>query len=310
MSVFLKRTYSCFLSAALCLALSGISIESASAGRRRPRPVIVRGTEIMDYGGRARIVGRLKNGRPGQVVALKRRIIGEGREIVRKKAVNENLRVVFRLRNRTRTATFRLIFRNRKGRTRRSDAHRIEVRPRLVFRVHPHDIRYRNPVKLSGTFAPAEPGRKVTIRMSVGGRWIFVRRVDVSDGKFSRTFEPEVRGHHRMRAAFAGDDLNTKTRRHERLWIYRRGPATWYGPGFYGNKTACGQTLRRKTLGVAHRRWRCGTKVNFLYKGRTITVRVIDRGPYGEADWDLTARTAKRLDFEGRDIIGFWPVRN
>jgi rare lipoprotein A (peptidoglycan hydrolase) len=53
----------------------------------------------------------------------------------------------------------------------------------------------------------------------------------------------------------------------------------------------------------------CGTRVNFLYKGRTITVRVIDRGPYGEADWDLTEKTADRLNFEGRDSIGWWANR-
>jgi rare lipoprotein A len=243
------------------------------------------------------------------VVALKRRIVGKGREIVREKRVNEDHRAIFRLRNRKRTAIFRLVFRNRMGRKRVSDPHRVDVRPKLTFDVEPNDVRYRNPVTLSGTFKPAIRGRVVKLKLRVSGRWRRVRRVDVSDGRFRRTFRPRIRGHHRMRASFAGDDLNFKTRRHERLWIYRRGPATWYGPGFYGNTTACGQTLRRRTLGVAHRRLPCGTRVNFLYKGRTITVRVIDRGPYGKADWDLTERTADRLHFEGRDIIGWWANR-
>jgi rare lipoprotein A len=309
MSASLVRTSSCLLSAALAFALSGISPQPALAARRRPKPVLLRAPEVVDYGDRAKIVGKLRHGREGQVVLLKRRVLGQGREIIREKEVNEDLKVVFRLRNRTKTAIYRLVFENRKGKKRESDHRKVEVRPKLVFKVDPHDVRYKNPVRLHGTFAPIAPDRRVTIRMLVDGKWTFVKKVDVSDGKFSRTFIPKVRGHHRMRARFAGDDLNHETRRKERLWIYRRGPATWYGPGFYGNKTACGRTLRKRTLGVAHRNWPCGTKVNFLYKGRTITVPVIDRGPYGEADWDLTSRTAKRLDFEGRDIIGFWVER-
>jgi rare lipoprotein A len=306
MSAIQKRTYSCFLSAALCLVLSGISANSAVAAKRRPKPVITRGSDVIDYGSRARIVGHLENGREGQVVALKRRIVGEGRKIVREKAVNENLRVIFRLRNRTRSAIFRIVFRNRKGRKRVSNPHRVDVRPDLRFKVDPNDVRYKNPVELSGSLKPALPGRVVRIKIRAEGKWQLVKRVDVSDGAYFRTFIPKIRGHHRMRASFGGDDLNFATRRHERLWIYRRGPATWYGPGFYGNTTACGTTLRKKTLGVAHRKLPCGTRVNFLYKGRTITVPVIDRGPYGKADWDLTERTANKLHFEGRDVIGYW----
>jgi peptidoglycan hydrolase-like protein with peptidoglycan-binding domain len=72
--------------------------------------------------------------------------------------------------------------------------------------------------------------------------------------------------------------------------------ATWYGPGFYGRRTACGGRLRRTTPGVAHRRLACGTLVTLHANGRTATVRVIDRGPYvrGVA-WDLTAATARAL---------------
>jgi rare lipoprotein A (peptidoglycan hydrolase) len=45
--------------------------------------------------------------------------------------------------------------------------------------------------------------------------------------------------------------------------------------------------------------------VSLLHEGRHITVRVIDRGPYGSADFDLTRETAERLRFSGRDTIGF-----
>jgi rare lipoprotein A (peptidoglycan hydrolase) len=84
--------------------------------------------------------------------------------------------------------------------------------------------------------------------------------------------------------------------------------ATWYGPGLYGNNTACGQVLRPETIGVAHRSLPCGTAVKFVYRGRQIVTRVIDRGPYSYGnDWDLTYATARALDFDqvGADMVGF-----
>ena len=72
--------------------------------------------------------------------------------------------------------------------------------------------------------------------------------------------------------------------------------ASYYGPGFWGNRTACGQTLTRKMIGVAHKKLPCGTRVVFAYHGRWARAKVIDRGPYvGGRTWDLTQRLAKRL---------------
>lgn len=57
--------------------------------------------------------------------------------------------------------------------------------------------------------------------------------------------------------------------------------ASWYGPGFYGNRTACGLTFTPETFGVAHLTLPCGTRVTLTSPaGRTVTVPVIDRGPY------------------------------
>jgi rare lipoprotein A (peptidoglycan hydrolase) len=56
--------------------------------------------------------------------------------------------------------------------------------------------------------------------------------------------------------------------------------ASWYGPGFYGNKTACGQTYTPEILGVAHLTLPCGTRLALTYGSRSVTVTVIDRGPY------------------------------
>jgi rare lipoprotein A (peptidoglycan hydrolase) len=73
--------------------------------------------------------------------------------------------------------------------------------------------------------------------------------------------------------------------------------ATWYGPGLYGRKTACGLRLTRKTVGVAHRRLPCGTEVTFYYRGHFRTLPVIDRGPFTHgASWDLTAAAARSIE--------------
>jgi rare lipoprotein A (peptidoglycan hydrolase) len=75
--------------------------------------------------------------------------------------------------------------------------------------------------------------------------------------------------------------------------------ATWFGPGFYGQHTACGQTLTPATVGVANRKLPCGTLVKVTYHGQGLTVPVVDRGPYANgADWDLTAAAAQSLGIE------------
>jgi rare lipoprotein A (RlpA)-like double-psi beta-barrel protein len=84
--------------------------------------------------------------------------------------------------------------------------------------------------------------------------------------------------------------------------------ATWYGPGLYGNSTACGQRLTSSTVGVAHRNLPCGTTVKFVYHGRSIVTQVIDRGPYSRGNaWDLTLAAARALRFDkvGADRVGY-----
>ncbi len=84
--------------------------------------------------------------------------------------------------------------------------------------------------------------------------------------------------------------------------------ATWYGPGLYGRRTACGQILGPETIGVAHRSLPCGTTVKFVYQGHSIVTQVIDRGPYSRGNaWDLTQAAASALQFEksGADRLRF-----
>lgn len=82
---------------------------------------------------------------------------------------------------------------------------------------------------------------------------------------------------------------------------FRYAGASWYGgPSMWGRKTACGRTLRPRTLGVAHKTLPCGTTVKFVYHGHVLITQVIDRGPYvkGRA-WDLTQAASEALGFEG-----------
>lgn len=84
----------------------------------------------------------------------------------------------------------------------------------------------------------------------------------------------------------------------------RRDVASWYGPGFYGHETACGQRLSRRTVGVAHRSLPCGTKVTIAYGGRFLRTRVIDRGPFAHgARWDLTGAAAAELGLEATSRV-------
>jgi len=72
--------------------------------------------------------------------------------------------------------------------------------------------------------------------------------------------------------------------------------ASWYGPGFYGNRTACGQIYSSQIMGVAHKTLPCGTLVVLSYGSRSVTVPVIDRGPYvAGRTLDLSAATKGAL---------------
>lgn len=86
----------------------------------------------------------------------------------------------------------------------------------------------------------------------------------------------------------------------------RAAGATWYGPGLYGNHTACGETLRPNTIGVAHRTLPCGTTLKIAYHGHSLVTRVIDRGPYTEGnDFDLTNGARRVLEFEGVGTVHY-----
>ena len=60
------------------------------------------------------------------------------------------------------------------------------------------------------------------------------------------------------------------------------GEASWYGPGFFGNRTANGEVFRPGTMTAAHRNLPFGTKVRVtnLWNDRSAVVTINDRGPF------------------------------
>jgi rare lipoprotein A len=79
------------------------------------------------------------------------------------------------------------------------------------------------------------------------------------------------------------------------------GIASWYGPNFHGKKTANGEIFDKRELTAAHRTLQMPSlvRVTNLENGRSLIVRVNDRGPYKKGRViDLSERAAELLDFK------------
>jgi hypothetical protein len=180
-----------------------------------------------------------------------------------------------------------------------SDPGRVSLLPgrRDVLINHRALVRGYVPTRQAGTTVVLEVKR-------ADGTWGEVDRTRTIDGgKFYLEWYPKRPGHYRVRvrpvSSASGDPSPTRL-----LYIYRTAMASWYGPGFYGNKTACEQTFTNRLLGVANRTLPCGTRVTIRYGDRAITVPVVDRGPYVDGrDYDLTEATKNYLGFEGVDRV-------
>lgn len=173
--------------------------------------------------------------------------------------------------------------------------------------VRPGALLHRT-LSIRGT-VPALAGRLVRVeRLDRDGRWIPVARATADgSGAYRAAWRTDVLGPTTLRLA---PDAQTRSSAGPgataRVSVFRPAKATWYGPRFFGRRTACGITLRRSTLGVAHKTLPCGTQISLLHRGRTITVPVIDRGPFANgASWDLTEATAEALDAKATVKLGW-----
>ncbi len=94
-----------------------------------------------------------------------------------------------------------------------------------------------------------------------------------------------------------------------RKGAWQQGIASWYGPGFHGNPTTSGEIYDQNDLTAAHRTLPLGTRVAVtnLINGRTVEVRINDRGPFvGDRLIDLSYAAARQLEMIGP---GTAPVR-
>ena len=83
-----------------------------------------------------------------------------------------------------------------------------------------------------------------------------------------------------------------------KIGFVQEGIASWYGPGFHGKLTASGERYDMHQMTAAHKRLPLGTvvKVRSFATGRSVTVKINDRGPYVDGRIiDLSYRAAKAL---------------
>ena len=87
----------------------------------------------------------------------------------------------------------------------------------------------------------------------------------------------------------------------------QRGYATWYGKEAHGGPTASGERFDRFKLTAAHRTLRLGTRVRVTNErnGRSVEVRINDRGPYGKASRiiDVSEAAAKTLGMIDAGVV-------
>jgi rare lipoprotein A len=88
-------------------------------------------------------------------------------------------------------------------------------------------------------------------------------------------------------------------------WV-QQGRVSWYGPGFHGRRTANGEVFDTHELTMAHRSLPMGTSVRVtnLENGRSVVLRVNDRGPYVRGRVaDLSHAAAERLGFVDEGVV-------
>jgi rare lipoprotein A len=179
------------------------------------------------------------------------------------------------------------------------NTHHERSRSHVSLHLSTHTVLKGNGLAVRGKVRPSGRHRvKLVFRGPDGG----VRGVTTeANGTFALRWAPERTGSYAVRA-YGLHDRRVRGSRSDkrRLTSYRLAGASYYGPGLYGNGVACGGTLMPGTMGVAHKTLPCGTKVKLRYHGRSVTVPVIDRGPYvAGRDYDLTEAVKVKLGFPG-----------
>jgi hypothetical protein len=183
--------------------------------------------------------------------------------------------------------------------------HRLpeRVRSHVSLHVSSHNVVGGQRLMLRGRVRPRGAHRvKVVVR---GPHGATLGATSGRSGAFSLGWRPRGLGSYEVRAYGLHDRrVRSSVSVARRVTAYRTAAASYYGPGLYGGALACGGRLQPGTLGVANKTLPCGSKVRLRYRGRTVTVPVVDRGPYvAGRDFDLTAATRARLRFPSTGML-------
>ncbi len=84
-----------------------------------------------------------------------------------------------------------------------------------------------------------------------------------------------------------------------------KGKATYYASKFHGRRTSSGEVFNNNKMTAAHLRLPFGTmvKVTNVANGRTVVVKVNDRGPHSKVFMiDLSQEAAKKLGFYSKGV--------
>jgi rare lipoprotein A len=85
----------------------------------------------------------------------------------------------------------------------------------------------------------------------------------------------------------------------------QNGMASYYGPELHGRRTASGERFNHHGMTAAHRSAAFGSrlKVTNLANGRSVVVRVNDRGPFVRGRIvDVSAGAARQIGMHGRGV--------
>jgi hypothetical protein len=171
----------------------------------------------------------------------------------------------------------------------------VSVAAMLVVPVRHRTAPAGGAVAVQGRLRPAWGGRAVSLQGWTAGAWRTLATTRTGPaGGFALRFVPKP-GSVSLRVRFAGDRSNSAVaaRAGSASATYHAAVASWY---YDAGSTACGF---HAYYGVAHKSLPCGTRVTFVYGGRTVTATVDDRGPYiSGRTWDLNQNTAAALGFQ------------
>src|SRR3954471_3954324 len=104
-----------------------------------------------------------------------------------------------------------------------------------------------------------------------------VRRINGAQERMTRPSRPLA-----LAAVVLGCTLGAVSAAAEETKPIQTGAASWYGPGFHGKRTANGERFNTHALTAAHKSLPFGTQLRVTNErtGRSVVVRINDRGPY------------------------------